>query len=60
MMPPRPWTAGRSDASGRTIEASRIFDREGREIAVVTKATNEFRSSVEDIAAAIVEAVNRA
>ena len=49
MMPPRPWTADRN----------RIFDAQGREIAVVTKATNEFRSSVEDIAAAIVEAVNR-
>ena len=60
MMPPRPWTAGRSDTSGRTVEASRIFDAQGREIAVVTKATNEFRSSIEDIAAAIVLAVNRA
>ena len=60
MMPPRPWTAGRPDASGRTVEANRIFDAQGREIAVVTKATNEFRSSVEEIAAAIVEAVNLA
>jgi len=48
-MPPRPWKADRN----------RIFDAQGREIAVVTKATNEFRASVEEIAAAIVGAVNK-